>query len=170
MDSSPYLHNISVTAIINKEGKYLITKRAPHKKAYPNKWTVPGGKLEVKDYQEIPKTTENAWYGVVAETLKRELREEVNLEIDNVIFLIDMVVIGSDNVPTVVLSYYGDYKSGEVKLDEDSVDFKWVTVEEAEKYDLIDGIYEEIVMVDKIYNGVPPTEVKFEKRNKGKDT
>ena len=37
-----------------------------------------------------------------------------------------------------------------MKLDEDSIDYKWVTVKEAENYDLIDGILEEIKMVDDI--------------------
>ncbi len=43
-------HYVSATAIIVKEGKYLIAQRSPREKAFPNKWTVPGGKLEIKDY------------------------------------------------------------------------------------------------------------------------
>ncbi len=35
-------------------------------------------------------------------------------------------------------------------MDEDSIDYKWVTVEEAKNYDLIDGILEEIKMVEEI--------------------
>ena len=35
-----------------------------------------------------------------------------------------------------------------MKLDEDSIDYKWVTVKEAENCDLIDGILEEIKMVE----------------------
>lgn len=56
------------------------------------------------------------------------------------------------------------YKSGEVKLDSDAVDHASVTVEEAEKYELIEGIYEEIVMADKLINGADPRTVKFEPR------
>ena len=44
------LHRIVSTAIIYKDGKYLILKRAGHKKAFPGKWTVPGGGLMVDDY------------------------------------------------------------------------------------------------------------------------
>jgi len=54
------MHRIAVTGIIWKEDPsiplgasgrhtYLITKRAPHKKAWPNLWTVPGGGMEVDD-------------------------------------------------------------------------------------------------------------------------
>ena len=47
-------HYISVTGIIVNDGKFLITKRASHLKAFPNMWTVPGGKLELEDYLIIP--------------------------------------------------------------------------------------------------------------------
>ncbi len=40
------LHRITSTAIIYKDDKYLITKRALNKKAFPGKWTVPGGGLK----------------------------------------------------------------------------------------------------------------------------
>ncbi len=48
----------------------------------------------------------------------------------------------------MVLSYYAPYLSGEVVLDEDAVEYKWVTLDEAKELDLIPGIYEEIEMVD----------------------
>ena len=44
------LHRITSTAIIHKDGKYLIAQRSLDKKAFPGKWTVPGGGLEVDDY------------------------------------------------------------------------------------------------------------------------
>ncbi|MBU0570326.1 NUDIX domain-containing protein [Patescibacteria group bacterium] len=155
------LHYVSVTAIIHKKGKYLITKRSPTKTAFPEKWTVPGGKITTRDYFKIPKTTPSAWYGAIIEALKREVKEEVNLEIKNVKFLIDMILLRPDGVPVVVLSYFANYKSGNVKLDEDSTNHVWVTVKDAEKYDLIEGIYEEIIMVDKIIKGANPEKVKF---------
>ena len=160
----PHAHFVSATAIINKDGKYLITKRSPNEKAFPNMWTVPGGKISVEDYANLPKPTPSAWYGAVEEALKREVKEEVNLEIENVRFLIDMTLIRPDGVPIVVLSFYADYKSDEVELDEDAVDFAWVSTEEAEKYELIEGIYEEIIMADKLIKGLDPKTVKFEPR------
>ena len=51
------------------------------------------------------------------------------------------------------MSYYAKYKSGDTKLDEDSIDYKWVSLSEAKDYDIIDGIWEEIEMVDKIVKG-----------------
>ena len=159
--NDPHLHFLSLTAIIHRKGKYLITKRSPEKKAFPNMWTVPGGKMSVNDYKDLPKPTKSAWYGAVEESLRREIKEEVNLEIGKPYFLIDMTLIRPDGVPVVVLSFWANYKKGKVKLDNDAVEFAWVTANEAEKYDLIDGIYEEIVMADKIINGVNARKIKF---------
>jgi len=42
-------HYLVVTGILIKDNKFLITKRAPTEKAFPNQWTVPGGKLELDE-------------------------------------------------------------------------------------------------------------------------
>ncbi len=147
-------HRIASTAIIyNDEGKFLATKRSPNKKVFPNKWTVPGGGLEADDYIDTPPTIDHAWYGVIETGLRREIREEVNLEIEKPQYLLDLVFIRPDGIPVLTLSYYAKYKSGEVKLDEDAVEFKWVTVDEAKELDFISGIAQEIELVDKILRG-----------------
>lgn len=66
MDLDPRLHFVVATCIVEKDGKFLIVKRAPHEKAFPNKWTVPGGKLVLTEYEHLPKTAGfPQWYGVV---------------------------------------------------------------------------------------------------------
>lgn len=154
-------HRITSTAIIYKDGKFLITKRSPHKKAFPSKWTVPGGGLETDDYTTTPKTTPDHWYYAIENSLRREIREEVGLEVGKVDYLLDMAFIRPDGVPVIVLSYYCPYLSGEVVLDADAVEFAWVTHEESKTYDLIDGIREEIEMVDNILRGKDPRTVTF---------
>lgn len=148
------LHRITVTGIIWKEGEngyeYLITKRSSEKKAFPNMWTVPGGGLEVTGYVDTPPThAGNQWYNTVEVTLKREIEEEVGLTVDDVRYLLDLTFIRPDGIPVLVLSYYCKYVSGDVNLDEDSVDYAWVNAEEATTYELIEGIKEEITMVEK---------------------
>jgi 8-oxo-dGTP pyrophosphatase MutT (NUDIX family) len=145
------LHRIAITAIIyNDQGQYLVTKRSPTKKAFPNLWTVPGGGLEVDDYiNDTPTTLAGQWYGALEKTLRREVEEEVNVEISKPLYLMDLTFIRPDGVPVLVLSYYAKYVSGEVKLDDDAVDYKWVTLSEAKELDMIDGIWEEIELVDK---------------------
>lgn len=145
------LHRIVMTCIIyNKDGRYLVIKRSPNQKAFPSKWTVPGGGLEPIDYTDTPKTTEDAWYNVVEKTLRREVKEEVNLDIEKPEYLLDLIFIRPDNIPVLVLSYYAKYKSGEVVLEEDDTEYKWITVEEGKDIDLIPGILEEIEMTEKI--------------------
>jgi 8-oxo-dGTP pyrophosphatase MutT (NUDIX family) len=146
------LHRIAITAIIyNKERKFLVTKRSPTKKVHPGKWTVPGGGLNTDDYTSRPQTHGNAgWYGAVETALLREVAEEVNVKIGKPEYLLDLTFLRPDGVPVLVLSYYAEYISGEVKLDEDAVEYKWIDLEEAKGLDLIPGIYEEILEVDEI--------------------
>ena len=147
------LHRISVTALVFKPNfTYLITKRAMHKKVMPGKWTIPGGGVEVDDYINTPPSTKGAkqWYGALEKTLRREIREEVNLEIGTPEFFIDYTFIRPDGIPVLGLSYFAPYLSGEVKLDEDATDFKWIKAEEVSEYDFIDGVGDEIIETDKI--------------------
>ncbi|MEK7647022.1 MAG: hypothetical protein AAB378_01435 [Patescibacteria group bacterium] len=146
----PRSHFVVVTGIIVKDGKFLIAKRAPHEKAYPDKWTVPGGKLVTHEYKDVPKTTKDAWYNIVEWVLRKEIKEEVNLEIANPHYLCDLIFMRPDGYPVVTLSYWGDYKSGEVKLCKDLTEHAWVTLAEARNYDLIDGIWHELELVDNI--------------------
>lgn len=147
------LHRITSTAIIHKDGKYLITRRALTKKAFPGKWTVPGGGLEVDDYANLPKNSEGLWYFAMDKSLRREIKEEVNLEVGDLKYLLDIAFIRPDGIPAIILSFYAEYKSGEIKLDSDSIEYAWVTAEEAKNYDLIDGILGEIEMADRILKG-----------------
>ena len=156
-------HRIVMTCIIyDGKGRFLVTKRAPGKKVHPDKWTVPGGGLEPDDYLKTKKTTKDAWYFVVERTLRREVKEEVNLEIEKPKYLVDIVFIRPDNVPVLVLSYFAKYKSGKVKLEEgDATEFKWMTVKEGRKLDFISGILEEIEYVDQILKGNNNPTLKF---------
>ncbi len=157
------LHRVSSTAIIHKEGRYLLVQRSFEKKSFPGKWIVPGGKLEFEDYSELPKTTSEHWYCVLDRSLRREIREEVNLEVGKLNYLLDLAFLQPDNMPGLILSFYAEYKSGEVILDEDNINYVWATFEEAEGYDLVEGLLEEIKMVDRILKGEDPKKVEYGK-------
>ena len=154
MAENNLLHEVAITAIIVKRGKYLITKRSQSKKRFPGKWTVPGGKLETKDYIKLPKDTEFYWYNVLEKVLKREVKEEVGINIKNIEYVTSLATVHKDGNPSLVISCLADYVSGKIKLQkEETDDFAWVTLKEAKKYDLIDGIYDELVMADKKRRG-----------------
>jgi 8-oxo-dGTP diphosphatase len=149
-----YLHEVAITAIIVKEGKYLIMRRAMTKRRFPGQWTVPGGRLEPKDYLEFPKDTEHYWYNVLEQTLRREVREEAGLEIANIEYVTSLATVHADGSPSLVISCLADYVSGEVKLQEGETDeCAWVDLADAKNYPLIDGIYDELVMADKKRRG-----------------
>ncbi|MDP3733595.1 MAG: NUDIX domain-containing protein [Nanoarchaeota archaeon] len=151
-------HYVVATAIVIKDGKYLLLKRAPRETAYPGKWSVPGGKLERKDYEQKPKDSEDAWYHIGEKLVQREVMEEAGIAIKDVKYATSLTFIRPDNIPVVVLSYFADYDHGEVTLqDQSHTDYAWVTVEEAKDYDLIPGIYEELEMVDRHLKGNPLT-------------
>ena len=141
-------HYVVATAIIVKDGKYLIAKRAPNEKAFPNRWTVPGGKLNSSEYTNRAPDAKELWYNVVEDLVAREVKEEVGLEVKELDYVTSLTYIRSDNYPCIIISMWGNYHGGEVKLCKDLTEYAWVTLEEAKKYDLIDGIFEELEMLD----------------------
>jgi len=152
--NNQYLHEVAITAIIVKDGKYLITRRAANKKRFPGMWTVPGGKMETSDYLKLPKDTEFYWYNVLERTLRREIKEEVGIEIDNIEYITSLATVHNDGSPSLVISCAADYVLGEVKLQlEENDEFAWVSLEEAKNYKLLDGIFDEMAMVEKKRKG-----------------
>ena len=149
MKEENYLHEVAVTAIVVKDGKFLIEQRSFSKKRFPGRWTVPGGRLHVSDYETLPKDTKEYWYNVLEKTLSREVREEVGLEVENVRYLTSLATVHDGKTPSLVISCVADYASGEIRLQAaETADAKWVSLEEAKQYDLIDGIFDELLMAD----------------------
>lgn len=144
------LHRIASTCIIYNNGKYLLLQRSFEKKAFPGKWTVPGGGLSTDDYINLPKTTSDHWYYAVENSLRREIMEESGIVVGEFKYLCDMTFIRPDNIPVVVLSFYAPHKSGKVAIDKDSINYVWVTYKKAKSYDLIEGLLDEIRMVDNL--------------------
>ncbi len=148
MSDKNKVHYVVVTGILVKNGKYLITKRADWEKAFPGMWTVPGGKLEVLDYALKQKDTGSHWYNVLENLLKREIKEEVGLDVKNIGYVTSLVYIRPDEVPCLIISLFAEPEEGEIKLCDALTEYKWVDINEAKNYELIEGIYEELVILD----------------------
>ncbi|MFC1756367.1 NUDIX domain-containing protein [Patescibacteria group bacterium] len=154
-NKNQYLHEVAITAIVVKDGKYLITRRAKNKKRFPGVWTVPGGKLETDDYINLPKDTKQLWYNVLERTVKREVKEETGIEIDNIEYITSITTVHGDGNPSLIISVMADYVSGDIKLQEEENDkYDWVNLKEAEDHELIDGIYDELVMAENKIKGI----------------
>jgi 8-oxo-dGTP pyrophosphatase MutT (NUDIX family) len=132
----------------------LIIQRSKDKKRFPSRWTVPGGKFETNDYLSFPKDTREYWYNVLEKTLKREVYEETGLKIKNIEYLTSLATVHIDGNPSLVISCLADYSSGKIKLQkEEAQNYAWVSTKKAKKYDLIDGIYDELKMADRKRSG-----------------
>lgn len=137
------MFNVSVTAIVKRhDGKMLITKRTPTKKKWPNKWTVPGGRVETADFLGTPTLINNQWYNVLENAVAREVKEETGLLISNIKYLCSIAV-----PDTIIVSYVAETLNWDdpVTLQVEECDeYAWVTYEEAKEYDLIEGILDEL--------------------------
>ena len=142
-------HYVTATAILVKDGKFLIAKRADWEKAFPSRWTVPGGKLEVLDYVLKEKDTPHHWYNIFEDSVRREVKEEVGLEIKNIGYVTSMVYIRPDKIPCLIVSLWAEPVGETVGLCPALTEYEWVDLEEAKNYDLIEGIYEELEILDK---------------------
>ncbi|MEO7046446.1 MAG: (deoxy)nucleoside triphosphate pyrophosphohydrolase [Ferruginibacter sp.] len=91
-----------VCAIIYIEGKILVTQRS-EKMKLPLKWEFPGGKLE-KDESE-------------SECIKREIKEELNIEI-RIIKRLSSSIHKYKDFKIRLIPYAVEYESGEIILTE----------------------------------------------------
>ena len=103
----------------------------------------------MSDYVHRPKDTSAHWYNIFEGLLVREVREETGLEIKNIRYLTSLAYLRSDTIPTIIVSLFADYAVGEVQLCPALVKYAWVSLEEARDYELIEGIYEELEMLDR---------------------
>lgn len=111
---------IVTAALLRKDSKILITKRPPDKQQ-GGFWEFPGGKLQDN---ETPQ-----------EALKRELREELDLEIE-VGGIFEAVYHRYDWGPVLILVYECRPLSGVIRnLEVD--EHRWLFVEQLPEYDIL---------------------------------
>lgn len=127
---------VGVKALLkNSEGKYLLIRRSSEK--YPEvgaKWDIIGGRID-------PGTT-------LLENLKREIKEEVNLDLKALPRLVaaqDILKVAGRHV--VRLTYMGSIE-GEPKItDTDHSEWKWFTLKEIKNLSAeeLDSFFKELL-------------------------
>lgn len=106
-------------------GKYLFEKRSLSSKWQPGKWILPGGKI---DRGETPK-----------QAIKREIKEETGqiatcLEL----FCIDNTTINIKGIKIpITRAYFTGKAKGKIKINQESCDYKIITLKKAKKLKLI---------------------------------
>jgi len=116
---------VGIGAIIICNGKILLEKR----KGEPgrDKWTVPGGLVELGESAE--------------QTVMREVKEETNLEVEQP-ELVDVVNSattdenGKIKYHFVIVDYFVKLKGGKLKAADDAAELRWVKFSKVENYDL----------------------------------
>ena len=126
---------VGVGAVIIKEGKILLVKRANE----PNKgrWSVPGGLVRKGES--------------LVDALKREIREELNVDIDvgDVACVTDEIFYddkGGVAYHYVVIDFFAEIR-GNPKPGSDAADVKWVSLKEIDKIDVVEFVK---MLVEKI--------------------
>ncbi len=148
----------NVVVYRESDGKCLILKRDKREKVHPERYAVPGGKLEWINLDISNPTRLNGdvldYENAIEELLKREVREEAGIEIRSELFYINSVAfIRPDEIPVVLVKFAAKYKSGNVVLEKGSfTDYAWVDGTEVKNYECIDGIKEEVSWAIKIFS------------------
>src|SRR3989338_8642392 len=110
----------------------LILKRSEREKVHPRRYAVPGGKLEWGNLPIDKPTRINGdvldFENTVEELLKREVKEEAGIEIeDGLIYINSVAFVRPDEIPVVLIKFAARYKNGDVVLEKSSfTDYKWV--------------------------------------------
>lgn len=140
----------NVVVYRESDGRCLILKRSMREKVHPGRFGVIGGKLEWKDLDIKRPTRVNGdvldFENAILSLLKREAKEEANIEIgDELHFINDVAFIRPDETPVVLVKFAAKYKSGDVVPEEGAFeDFAWVNEKEIKNYSCIDGVPEEV--------------------------
>jgi 8-oxo-dGTP diphosphatase len=120
------LHVVAVFGIIQKEHRYLIAKRSEADDQSPGVWAFPGRKVEML-----------SGTNVIEKSIKREIREEIGIQItNNIHYLGSNGFVRSSGHHVIGLLLLCEYKSGVAAPLEGHTEIKWVTIKEAEQMNL----------------------------------
>ena len=117
---------LALKAVIVKDEKILILRRTKKENCFREMWDIPGGGI---NFGETPE-----------EALKREVKEETNLEVEVIKPLRVWTFFKDENTQVVGVTMFCRYKSGDIRLSEEHEEFKWIRPEEIEKYNVHEGI------------------------------
>lgn len=140
----------NVVVYRDSDKRCLILKRDKREKVHPNKYGVPGGKLEWKDLDINHPTRLNGnvldFEGAIENLLIRETKEEAGIEIHpDLKYINNVAFVRPDGIPVVLVKFAAKYKSGKVVPEKGGfTDFTWVNAREVLKYQCIKGIKAEV--------------------------
>ncbi|OPY31827.1 MAG: hypothetical protein A4E32_01431 [Methanomassiliicoccales archaeon PtaU1.Bin124] len=114
-----------VTCVMEYEGRYLIVKRSDKVSTNKLKWAGISGYIEKG---ETP-----------LETAYKEISEEVQMENPKLIRILPVIHIRAEGRSWAIHPFHFQAPTDKVVLDWEATDYKWVTLAEADTYDLVNG-------------------------------
>ncbi len=122
-----------VTGIVKNKDRFLILRKSPDDRNYPNKWSFCSG--FVKEFEPAE------------DACKREVKEETGL--DCKIMTGEMVEVYDEkkDIKWVIAVYLCKADSMEVHLDHENVDYKWISLDEMDSYDFVPGLRKDLAGV-----------------------
>ncbi len=106
--------------IVNKDKKFLLTKRVDKNSHNNNKWQIPGGGLEFGEKPE--------------KTLKREIKEELGVEIKIIKLIPKIFSENFGDYQLIFINYLCQLKNEKstIALNEEASEYGWFTPQQAE--------------------------------------
>jgi 8-oxo-dGTP diphosphatase len=111
---------IILAAAIENKGRYLLTKQGKGGRQ-EGFWGFPGGNLEENEID-------------LQRSLKREIKEEVGLEIEIEGLIGTHLEIWKDDIQLIFFYFKAKRIGGRIKKSEEIEDFKWLTLKEIGKF------------------------------------
>jgi 8-oxo-dGTP diphosphatase len=119
--------------IVNSEGKVLITQEPKHFVG-GGKWELPGGKI-ANGEEQTPLET------ILEREIFEELGADFKVEIGSIIDVMrrpwDKAGASADQVMLVVFKC--NYKSGDIALSDENINFAWITEKDLPNYEFVSG-------------------------------
>ena len=120
--------------IVNNNKRLLIVKKSPHEAIDAGLWTIPGGKVYVKE--------------PIIDALKREVNEEVGLTISSYQW------IGEDVFKSNGFHYHAQHflchsLNHKIKLEKKLLEYRWITQDKINNYEFPINIKKRIISIFK---------------------
>ncbi len=126
------LHSVIVNAVVEKDGKILVSQRSFEEAHEPGKWTIPGGKVD---------KTEGDVFNIVEKTCAREVEEETGVIIKEDAHLItNNTFIRSNGQHVIALICLCHWSSGEAQALEDTIGVKWISENEIDSIEFAPNV------------------------------
>ncbi len=126
---------------VQKGDKFLIARRAETEVHAPGTWSIPGGKVDGEDMDDILQVT-----------LAKEVKEEVGLEIDEqrITLIKNNSFTRSDGAKVVGITFIANYRSGIAEALDQTTEVAWLSLSELKaREDLEDFMLREIEALEK---------------------